>query len=224
MACNNYVTDILKEIPPRGRTIVLIRHANRDSFRGIPDSLREGVTINAEGIRAARAFGESLGYLFPGKDLLIGHTVATRCRMTAEYIGEGYRPTGRVRILGCNPEVESVVVDPEQYVRLREEYTWPGLMKRWLDLEVPETTLQNPFAYSRKLLFDLASFPGMDDDDLMVVIAHDVTIFPLLLSVFGKPVVSLDFLNGIVIRPDSGAIKIRYRDAGFSAGTDWAPG
>lgn len=212
-----YVMDILNEIPHDGRTILLIRHANRDSFKGIPDNLREGVALNAEGIRAARAFGASLGDLFSGRDLLLAHTVANRCRMTAECIGEGYRPAGRVRILGCNPAVESVVVDPEQYVRLREEYTWPGLMKRWLDLEVPETTLQNPFAYSKKLLYGLASFPGMDDDDLMVVIAHDVTIFPLLLSVFGKPVISLDFLNGIVIRPDSGAMEIRFRDAGFSA-------
>ena len=92
MKPGEFVLDILKEVPKNRRTIVLIRHSKRDSFEGVPDHLREGVVITPEGIRMAREFGESLGEILPGKPLVLGHTVARRCRMTAESIRDGYPP------------------------------------------------------------------------------------------------------------------------------------
>ncbi|RPI38774.1 MAG: hypothetical protein EHM53_08010 [Methanoregulaceae archaeon] len=170
----------------------------------------------------ARAFGESLGKIVPKKHILLGHTPAKRCRMTAESISQGYALPDQVRILGCHPEVGSVVADPDNYIRLREELGWQCLMQKWLNLEIPGQTLENPHTYCDKTLAGLVSFTGLNHDDLLVVIAHDVTIFPILFSVFGKPVTSIGFLNGLVITGDSANVHIRYTDAHHSLTAEWS--
>jgi hypothetical protein len=221
MTPGNFVLNILKEVPKSGKTIILIRHSARDSFKGIPDSLREGVEITPEGILMAQSFGESLGTIFPGKRILLGHTIATRCRMTAESISHGYSSPERVRILGFLPEVESVVVDPYDYVRLREEFGWQGLMQKWLSLEIPEQTLEHPHKYCEKILARLVSYKEMNDNDILIVIAHDVTLFPIIFSIFGKQVTSLEFLNGLVITENSPGYEIQYADADHALKVDW---
>jgi broad specificity phosphatase PhoE len=212
----------LKEVPETKKTIVLIRHSHRDSFRGIPDHLREEVEITREGILMARAFGESLGQIYPKKRILLGHTIAKRCQMTAESIGQGYASPDRVRIMGCHPEVGSVVVNPDDYIRLREELGWRILMQKWLNSEIPEQTLENPHTYCDKTLKGLVSFPVMSHEDLLVVVAHDVTIFPILCSIFGKTLTSLEFLNGLVITGGSTAFEIRYADADHALKAEWS--
>ena len=92
---------------------------------------------------------------------------------------------------------------------------------QWLDLEIPEQTLQNPHTYCKKILGRLVSFPAMDDNDLLVVVAHDVTILPILFSVFGKPITSIGFLNGVVITGGSGVFEIQYADADNSLKAVW---
>jgi hypothetical protein len=170
----------------------------------------------------ARAFGESLAQIVPGRRILLGHTPAKRCRMTAESIGCGYAAMDRVRILGCRPEVGSVVADPDMYIRLREELGWRDLMRRWLNEEIPGETLENPRTYCDTTLAGLVSFPEMTSDDLMVVIAHDVTILPIISSVFKRTKTSLEFLNGLVITGSPPAFEIRYRDANDSLMAAWS--
>ena len=221
MNYGDYVLDLLRKVPETGRTIVLMRHSHRVSFQGIPDHLREGIEITPEGVLMARAFGESLGNIFPKKHILLGHTPAKRCQMTAESIGHGYACPDRVRILGCRPHVGSVVTDPDRYIRLREELGWKSLMEKWLNQEVPGQILENPRTYCDKTLEGLVSFQGMNHDDLLVVIAHDVTILPILSSVFGTTKTSLEFLNGLVIMGGSSAVEIRYADAVHSLKAEW---
>jgi len=218
----DFVLNLLKEVPKTGKTIVLIRHSERNSFKGIPDNLREGVEITMDGIHMARAFGESLGQIFPGKRMLLGHTAAHRCKMTAESISDGYSSSGDVQLLGCLPDVKSVVANPDKYIELREEFGWQCLMQKWLELEITEQTLENPQKYCDNLLGSLVSFSEMNDNDLLVVIAHDVTIFPIIFSVFGKPVTSINFLNGVVITGDSTTFKIQYADADHSLKAEWS--
>jgi broad specificity phosphatase PhoE len=218
----DYVLNLLMGVQESEKTIVLMRHSHRISFQGIPDHLREGVAITPEGVIMARNFGASLSQLFPKKRVLLGHTPAKRCQMTAESIGHGYASPDRVRVLGCRPEVGSVVVDPENYIRLREALGWRSLMQRWLNGEIPEETLEDPHAYCEKLLTGLVQFLDMNPGDLIVVIAHDVTIFPVLYSIFGKTLTSLEFLNGLVISGGSPACEIRYADADHSLKAEWS--
>jgi broad specificity phosphatase PhoE len=217
-----YVLDLFRKVPKTEKTIILMRHSHRRSFQGIPDHLREGIAITPEGAVMARAFGESLAQIVPNKRILLGHTPAKRCRMTAESIGCGYASMDRVRILGCRPEVGSVVADPDHYIRLREELGWQDLIRKWLNGEIPEETLENPRTYCDKTLAGLVSFSEMNSDDLMVVIAHDVTIFPIISSVFKTTKTSLEFLNGLVITGSPPDFEIRYDDADHSLKAAWS--
>ena len=216
MKPGDYVLDLLQSAPKNRRTIVLVRHSARNSFDGIPEKLREGVEITPEGIRQARAFGESLKEIFTGNHLFLGHTVAHRCRMTAESIGDAYSPVNRVRIIGCQPEIDSPVVNLDKYVAFRNELGWREGIRRWLDQEIPEDTLRNPHNYSDEILRNLLSFPETGERDLLIVVAHDITLFPILFSLFKKNLTAVEFLNGIVITADTTTAEIRYTDADFS--------
>ncbi|MFA4876345.1 MAG: histidine phosphatase family protein [Methanoregula sp.] len=213
MRSGDYVLDILRNVPREERTIVLVRHSERDSFDGIPEPLREGVEITPRGVSLARTFGESLGGIFIKKRLLLGHTAARRCKMTAESIKEGYFPADNVRILGCQPEIKSPVVDLNNFARLRDKLGWREGIIRWLGQEIPEDTMQNPLFYSDTILTNLLSYPQAGADELLVVVAHDITLFPILFSVFGKNVTAVEFLNGIVISSHADTLKFRYKDA-----------
>ena len=216
MKPGDFVLDILREAPKNLRTIVLIRHSKRDSFEGIPDHLREGVEITPEGILMAREFGESLGEILPWKPLVLGHTAAHRCRMTAEFIRDGYPPSIPARILGCEPEIKSPVVHQERYIAIRDKLGWREVIRKWLDQEIPEHTFHNPHQYSDYVLRNLLTCPGAREEDLFVVIAHDITIFPIISRVFGVKVKPIGFLNGIVITADTNTAHFQFADAELS--------
>ena len=213
MKPGDYVLDLLEDAPKERRTIALVRHSARNSLAGIPAHMRDGVEITPEGVRLARAFGESLAEIFTGNLLLLGHTGALRCRMTAESIGDGYVPADRVRILGCQPEIDSPVVDPAKCVPLLTEPGWTEGMKKWLDEEMPPDTLRNPQVYAEDIVRKLLSFPKTGEPDLLVVVAHDITLFPIVSSVFGKKITAVEFLNGVVISTDTTTAEFRYTDA-----------
>jgi hypothetical protein len=213
MKPGDYVLDLLKGLPKNKRTIALVRHSVRNSFEGIPGHLRDRVEITPEGVSLARAFGESLGEIFSGKFLFLGHTSALRCRMTAESIGDGYFPADHVQMLGCRPDITSPVVNPDKCIELLSEPGWSEGMKKWLNKEMPGDTLQNPQTYADEILKKLLSFPETGETDLLVVVAHDITLFPIVSCVFGKKITKVEFLNGIVIAADTMTAEFRYADA-----------
>jgi hypothetical protein len=220
MKPGTYVLDILQSAPKNQRTILLIRHSKRDSFEGIPDHLRNTVGITPEGIVTAREFGESIKQIAPDKRLLLGHTMAKRSEMTARSICEGYSSDNQPKILGCEPEIKSPVINLEKLVEARNEFGWQELIRRWLEREIPEDTLWDPQKYSDEILGKLLNYPAVHPGDMLVVVAHDITLFPLVFSLFGKPVKAIEFLNGIVISVDTKVAKIRFRNAEFSSETE----
>jgi hypothetical protein len=220
MKPGSYVLDLLQKAPKDQRTILLIRHSKRDSFEGIPDHLRNTVGITPEGIVTAREFGESIKQIAPDKRLLLGHTMAKRSEMTARSICEGYSSDNQPKILGCEPEIKSPVINLEKLVEARNEFGWQELIRRWLGCEIPEDTLWDPQKYSDEILGKLLNYPAVHPGDMLVVVAHDITLFPLVFSLFGKPVKAIEFLNGIVISVDTKVAKIRFRNAEFSSETE----
>jgi hypothetical protein len=220
MKPGSYVLDILQSAPKYQRTILLIRHSKRDSFEGIPDHLRDTVGITQEGMVMAREFGESIKQIAPDKRLFLGHTVAKRSEMTARSICEGYSSNNQPKILGCEPEIKSPVINLEKLVEVRNEFGWQELIRRWLGREIPEDTLWDPQKYSDEILGKLLNYPAVCPGDLLVVVAHDITLFPLVFSLFGKPVKAIEFLNGVVISADTNVANIRFRNADFSSETE----
>lgn len=213
MKPGEYILDILKEAPNEGKTILFLRHSKRDSFAGVPDHLRPGVEITPEGVLMAREFGEALGHVAPGRRLFLAHTIAHRCRMTAECILQGYSPAGRSPMIEFSEEIGDPVRDYPAFIYLRETLGWQVLIRKWLDGEIPPGVMEEPVAYSGTLLHTLLSSLGTGDGDLFVAVGHDITLFPILSQVFGKKMTSIDFLNGIVISSHGSTADIRFADA-----------
>lgn len=219
MKSGDFVLDLLRETDLTGRTILLLRHSKRDSFQGIPEHIRPTIEITPEGVRMATEFGESLSAVAPGRQLFLGHTVARRCQMTAECIAEGYSSPGNVHMVEYHRQIDEPVVNLPHFVALREELGWQALMKQWLLGMIPLTVMQDPRRYSDTHLTRLLSFPNMGEGDVFAVIAHDITLFPIVYSVFGMPVTTIDFLNGVLISANENTAEIRFADAGCSLRT-----
>jgi hypothetical protein len=220
MKPGSFVLDILQSAPKNQRTIVLIRHAKRDSLEGIPDHLRNTVGITPEGSVMAREFGESIQQIAPDRRLFLGHTVAKRSEMTARSICEGYSSDNKPKILGCEPEIKSPVINLEKLVEVRNEFGWQELIRKWLGCEITEDILWDPQKYSDEILGKLLNYPTVHLGDMLIVVAHDITLFPVVFSLFGKPVKAIEFLNGIVISADTKVAKILFRNAEFSSETE----
>jgi len=216
MKLGEYVLKLLKEAPGNGSTILFLRHSKRVSFAGIPDHLRPGVEITPEGVLMAREFGEALGEVAPGRRIFLAHTIARRCRMTAECILQGYSPAGRSPMIEFSEEIGDPVRDYPAFIDLRETLGWQVLIRRWLDGEIPPSIMEDPAAYSGTLLHTLLSARDTGDGDLFVAVGHDITLFPLLSQVFGKKMTSIEFLNGIVITANETTAEIRFADADCS--------
>jgi len=80
--------------------------------------------------------------------------------------------------------------------------------------------MRNPRTYSDEVLHNLLSFPQAGERDLLIVVAHDITLFPIVFNLFGKNVTAVEFLNGIVITAGTTTATIRYNDANFSLETE----
>ena len=217
------VLELLEKHEETGRTILLIRHSVRESLREIAPALRNDVAITPDGIACAEAFGRRLREIAPDTTLRIGHTAPLRCCMTAECIRRGFASPHTTRDLGILPHVENVIVDPGKFSALWEERGWHTLMRQWLGGEIPDHTLENPHRYSNRLLKRLIISPGLNETGLLVVVAHDVTILPILASACGTTLTTIDFLNGILISGDPSGAEIRFADPVHSLHVKWAP-
>ncbi|MDD4254433.1 MAG: hypothetical protein PHP59_03565 [Methanofollis sp.] len=213
MKPGDYVLNLIKDAPKNRRTIALIRHSKRESFNGIPDELRDSVGITEEGIVMAREFGEAMNQIPSVKRLLLGHTIAKRAEMTAQSIFDGYCSESQARILGCEPTITSPVVNLDNLVKVRNTFGWSNLIIKWLDEKIPGNTLRNPYEYTDETLRNVLHYPGLGRGELLIIVAHDITLFPLIYSLFGENVKSIEFLNGIVISADTNIAEISFVDA-----------
>jgi len=220
MKPRDHVLHLIRDAPEDRRTIALIRHSKRKSFNGVPDQLRNSVGITDEGIVMAREFGESINQIAPHKRLFLGHTVAKRAEMTAQSIYEGYSSDNQATIIGCQPEIESPVINLENLVNARNEYGWKNLIIKWLDEEIPRNTLRNPHEYTKDILGKLLRYTRVDAGELLIFVAHDITLFPLVFSLFGENVKAVEFLNGIVISADKNVAEIKFDDGKYSFETE----
>ncbi len=219
MKPGTYVLNLIGSVPKKGRTIVLIRHAERDSFRGIPPDLCHTVGLTPQGMQMARDFGTAIRQIAPDARLILGHTLAKRCEMTVQSIREGFSSDGQVRVLGCEPEIPGPVADMDRLLSLKDDGGWPALIQRWLDSELPEEIIGNPLKYSDALLATLLSYPGVRDGEMLIIVAHDMTLFPLVFGLFGKNARAMEFLNGVVISAGCDTAEFRFENAEYSLKT-----
>jgi hypothetical protein len=220
MKPGDYVLNLIRDASEERRTIALIRHSKRESFDGVPGELRNAIEITDEGIVMARELGESMSQISHINRLLLGHTKAKRAKMTAQSIYDGYFSDNQATIIGCEPEIRSPLVNFENLVAVRKELGWKNLIIKWLNEELPPDTLRNPHEYTDEIMGKLLHYPGVGSGELLVFVAHDITLFPMISSLFGKDVKAVDFLNGIVISADTNHAEVSFDDGTYSFSTE----
>jgi hypothetical protein len=207
----------LRQLPERERTVMLIRHADRPSFEGVPYDIRPHVELTPEGIENARRFGTSLTPAVSGKRIRLLHTPAIRCRMTAMAIREGLSPGNTAGIdIGPAPPIADPVRDLDQFRHLNEQFGWHELIQRWLAGQVDEEVLWNARWYSDELLKQVMDGPDFRPGEIRIVVAHDITLFPLIHTYFGRCMTTIGYLNGIVVKADTKAMDMGFEDAVLS--------
>ena len=164
----------------------------------------------------AKEFGESINQIVPDRRLFIGHTVTKRAEMTARSIHEGYFSQNLATIIGSKPNIISPIINSEKQISVRNKYGWTALVNKWLNDEISRDTLWNPHAYTNEILGKLLRYPGINTGELLVVVAHDMTLFPIVFSLFGKNVKAIEFLNGIVISADTNIAEIKFCNSEYS--------
>jgi hypothetical protein len=214
----------LRQLPERERTVILIRHANRPSFEGVPYDIRPHVELTPEGIENARRFGTSLAPVIEGKRIHLLHTPATRCRMTAMAIRDGLSPGNAAGIgIGEAPRIADPVRDLDRFRQLNEQFGWHELIRRWLAGQVDEGVLWNASRYSDLLLKQVLDGTGFLPGEVRIVVAHDITLFPFIHTYFGRCMTTIDYLNGIVVKADTQVMEVGFEGVTLSVGTYLSP-
>jgi broad specificity phosphatase PhoE len=169
------------------------------------------VELTPEGITNARCFGESLRGAGKDKKIHFLHTPATRCRMTAMAIRDGLSPgmPEDIRIREA-PEIIDPVLDLEKFRELHDYYGWHALIGQWLAGKIDEGVLWNPGQFSDELLKRVLDGQDFRPQETRIVVAHDITLFPLIHTYFRRSLTSIDYLNGIVIKTDAGKTDIGF--------------
>jgi broad specificity phosphatase PhoE len=169
------------------------------------------VELTPEGIANARRFGASLRGAGKDRNIHFLHTPAKRCRMTAMAIRDGLSPgmPEDIRIRE-SPEIIDPVIDLEKFRELHDYYGWHALIGRWLAGKVDEGVLWTPGQFSDELLKRVLDGQDFRPQETRIVVAHDITLFPLIHTYFRRSLTSIDYLNGIVIKTDAGKTDIGF--------------
>lgn len=207
------VRSLLERMPGRDRTIVLIRHSKRPSLASVPYDRRPGVGLTPEGITMAREFGNSLYDLIGERRIYLLHTAAKRCQMTARALEEGLSSRGpAITMIRADPEIRDPIVDLEKFRDVRESLGWQGMIKNWLGRKIDPGILEDPETYANMIVRMLLDCDYLDSGDVLITVAHDITLFPLIHTYFRRCLTTIGFMNGVVMRSDGDRTDIGFEE------------
>ncbi len=207
------IRSLLGRMPGRDRTVVLIRHSKRPSLAAVPYDRRPEVELTPEGITMAREFGNSLYDLIGDRRIYLLHTAAKRCQMTARALEEGLSSRGpTLTMIRSDPEIRDPIVDLEKFRDVRESFGWQGMIKNWLGRRIDIGILEDPETYAGMIVKLLLDCDYLDSGDVLITVAHDITLFPLIHSYFGRCLTTIGYMNGIVMRSDGDRTEIGFEE------------
>lgn len=205
------VISLLKQIPEKNRTVLLIRHSERPSFKGIPEEKKDEVELTPKGIEMAREFGRGIKQIFPEKKLRIYNSYPKRCHMTAISILEGAKEiNNRVICYEYNsPPLKSPVCNRDEYNRIKKNYEWNELINEWMEKRIPSTALVPAEEHAKDTLKTLLRANLCTSGEMAVYITYDMAIFPLIYYLFNINK-QVKFLDGIVMKVDDVGLDVGF--------------
>ncbi|MEM2902163.1 MAG: histidine phosphatase family protein [Candidatus Bathyarchaeia archaeon] len=218
------LVDLLKRNPSR-RVAALIRHAARsdptgDDYYHLP--------LLPEGLEASLEFGKALP---EGRLIKIYHSPVPRCGDTAKHIFEGASSAGRsVQFMGVREFLSpGFMLKPREIVREIEKVGFEVFARRWLNGEVDERVMDDPWKVTSQLIAEVKSLLQEEDNSfaLHVYVSHDWNILAvrdLYLKVRHEEEGWPDYLDGLIFSLN-GDFTVRWKtrslkltNVGFSSG------
>lgn len=131
--------------------------------------------------------------------------------MTAVAIRDGLSPGNAAGIgIGDAPQIADPVRDLTGFRQLNEKHGWHGMIRQWLSGRIDEGILMDTASYSDELVRELLRDHEFPPGETRIVVAHDITLFPLIYRYFGRCITTIGFLNGIVIQAGPDEMDIGF--------------
>lgn len=172
--------------------ILIVRHADRPRFAGLPTEERDHVSITREGQLRSHALGSSL----PQVDMLLSSPVR-RCVETATAIRDGLANCPSVT---TTPSLALLRARrPDGYDELKAKLGWIKLMDGWIDGRVDPALVMPCGDLATRLLTDLLERIPDSSTPLVVAVTHDFVITGLFAALRRSRAVRVPFLGGILV-------------------------
>ena len=212
------VHNILNRDKEADFTIAVIRHSERPSFNKIPTEKWADVTITDRGIEAAKKFGKALGnQAVPPNSLKVYYTGQRRCADTAAAIATGIGQSAGPEERGLN--FISPIADAAKYDDMLKNGRWKELLDGWLSSDNSYDCMTPVSLYTREFFRKLTSLGYSHGSNVVVIVAHDLQIFPLVSKIFGKNITNIDYLEGPVISKKKDDFEIGFGNEKRSVST-----
>jgi broad specificity phosphatase PhoE len=192
------------------RTFVVIRHSERPSFNNIPMEDWDNIRLTPRGVEAANDFGNALVNDVKMSNLCFYGWGLKRCMDTAESIASGAdnaaRKIHRIKTL----HLRSPIADREEYDKSQRSGHWNEFLVRWLSADAKQNAMVPVDEYAQDIFRELLNPKFSGSQNTSIIVTHDLHILPLVSYVFGVPIHTLDYLDGVVIRSTSKEVQIGF--------------
>ena len=205
------VVELARRFPERKDMTVVVRHSERPDFAGVPKKDWNDVGLTSNGFEAARMMGRALAQITEASQLDSYGWGWRRCLDTANAIAAGATAAGYSSAYLGPIHMKSPIANRQVYDRQLGTKDLEETILDWLN-DKDQNVFVPVREYTKEILERLVAIRGKDSDAFTVVATHDLHILPLLSGVFGKPIRYIDYLDGLVIRPEGESIKAGYGD------------
>ncbi len=128
----NDVLGLMKSLPPKDKTIIVVRHSERPSFDNIPMNRWNTVGLTSRGVEAAKGFGRKLARDLGGTGLRVYGRGLPRVIDTAAAVAEGAKSDGGRVVEQRAIRLRSPITNRSAYQEAQQSGQWLEVVKEWL--------------------------------------------------------------------------------------------
>lgn len=201
-------------------TVAIVRHSERPSFDTIPMEKWGDTTITERGTEAAKDFGRAIVHDAGIYNLRVYHWGQKRCADTADAVATGAKEVGCTVRERNALHLLSPIADQGKYEAALKQGQWESLLHDWQATKEGHVAMIPMRRFASETFRTLFGGEISRPDEVSIIVAHDLQIFPLVSSVFGGPVTKVGYLEGLVLcRTDretligfGGLVPVRVHD------------
>lgn len=198
---------LLREVPGRGPSSIIMRHAERHAISSIHDSL--GIGLTPKGMTDSAEFGRGVG---GRRQVRLFHSPAVRCRETALGIAEGLEAAGHsIMSIEESPSLCAPYLLDARVLRDADRLGH-GFMRKWFSGSFdPGHLLPTPEAADMVLSSMIGDLLSAPEDGLSIHVSHDWEVALLREELIGTRYEEagwIDFLTGLIFTMSDGAFVV----------------